>query len=359
MKQIVTMLASLLISVQIFGQSSAVVFSEVGEKFTIYLNGEKKNASPQSNVKITGLTAEFYQARVDFEDPALPDFAETNFAVQRGFEFTYIIKKNKKGEYVMRYYGQTESDAAAAPAAAPQSDVKRVAEVDDTPSAGDNLNINQSIQIQEEPVGGNTTVTQTTTTTTKKQPAAAPAGGNVSMGINVDGVNMGISINATDLGGAVDMNVSEETVITTTTTTTTSTTNQAPAQPAAPPAKPASPRPTTQPAVPAQPVAPAQPVGRCAASMSATSFSKAKDNISSNSFEDSKMTIAKQVTKANCMTTGQIKEVMGLFSFEDSKLEFAKFAYDYCFNQGDYYEVNEAFTFESSIEELNQYLESK
>jgi hypothetical protein len=358
MKHIVTLFASVLLSAQILGQASAVVFSEVGEKFTIYLNGEKQNSTPQSNVKITGLTSEFYQARVDFEDSTLPDFAEGNFAVQRGFEFTYVIKKNKKAEYVMRYYGQTESDGAAAPASAPQSDVKRVAEVDDTPAPApvENFNINQSIQVQEEPVGGKTTVTQTTTTTTKKQPTAAtaaPTGGNVSMGINVDGVNMGISINATDMGGAIDMNVSEETVITTTTTTTTSSTAPAPAQPAAPAAKPAAPRPAPQ------PVAPPQPVGRCAASMSAPSFSKAKDNISSNSFEDSKMTIAKQVTKANCMTAEQIKDVMGLFSFEDSKLDYAKYAYDFCFNQGDYYEVNEAFTFESSIEELNQYLESK
>jgi hypothetical protein len=214
------------------------------------------------------------------------------------------------------------------------------------------VQINQSINIQDEPVGAKTTVTQTTTTTTKKQPTNAtttPAGGNVSMGINVDGVNMGISINATEMGGSMDMNVSEETVITTTTTTTTSTSAPAPA----PAAAPAAPRPAPQ------PVAPAQPAGRCASSMSPTSFSKAKDNISSNSFEDSKMTVAKQVTKANCMTAEQIKDVMGLFSFEDSKLEYAKYAYDYCFNQGDYYEVNEAFTFESSIEDLNKYLESK
>ena len=348
MKQFVTLFASVLLSAQLIGQSSAVVFSEVGEKFTIYLNGEKKNATPQSNVKISGLTAEFYQARVDFEDPMLTDFAEGNFAVQRGFEFTYVIKKNKKGEYVMRYYGQTEATTTSTEPS-PQSDIKRVAEVDDAPAA-ENVHINQSINIQEEPVGAKTTVTQTTTTTTKKQPTnstTTPTGGNVSMGINVDGVNMGISINASEMGGAMDMNVSEETVITTTTTTTTS----APAP--APVAKPAAPRPAPQPA-PAP-----QPVGRCASSMSPTSFSKAKDTISGNSFEDSKMTVAKQVTKSNCMTASQIKDVMGLFSFEDSKLEYAKFAYDFCFNQGDYYEVNEAFTFESSIEELNKYLESK
>lgn len=354
MKKIFTFLTACTIVTQVFSQSSAVIFSEAGEKFTIYLNGEKKNNSPQSNVKIIALTAEFYQARVDFEDPMLMDFTEGNFAVQRGFEFTYIIKKNKKGEYVLRYQGQTETTTAAAQDTG--SDVKRIAEVDNETPA-ENITINQSIQVTEEPVAPKTTVTQTTTTTTKKQPGnAAPAatGGNLSMGINVDGVNMGISINANDMGGSIDMQTTEQTVVTTTTTTTTQSSAPAP-KPAPKPAAAPAPRPT-----PAAAPAPApQPVGRCASSMAPTSFMKAKDNISSNSFEDSKMTVAKQVTKANCMTAEQVKDVMGLFSFEDSKLEYAKYAYDFCFNQGDYYEVNSAFTFESSIEELNQYLESK
>jgi len=355
MKQIFTFLFACIIASQAFSQSSVVVFSEAGEKFTIYLNGEKKNNTPQSNVKINGLTSEFYQARVDFEDAMLPDFAENNFAVQRGFEFTYVVKKNKKGEYVLRYQGQTETTTTAVNTDS-GSDVKRIAEVDnETPS--ENITINQSIQVTEEPVAPKTTVTQTTTTTTKKQPGnAAPAatGGNLSMGINVDGVNMGISINANDLGGSVNMQTTEQTVVTTTTTTTTQSATPAP-KPAPKPA--AAPAPAPRPA-PAPAAAP-QPVGRCASSMAATSFMKAKENISSNSFEDSKMTVAKQVTKANCMTAEQIKDVMGLFSFEDSKLEYAKYAYDFCFNQGDYYEVNSAFTFESSIEELNKFLESK
>lgn len=354
MKQIFTTILACTLVFNLFSQSSAVVFSETGEKFTIYLNGDKKNNTPQSNVKMTNLTAEFYQARVDFEDPMLMDFAEGNFAAQRGFEFTYIIKKNKKGEYVLRYQGQTEVTTSTA-ASEPSSDVKRIAEVDnDTPA--ENVTINQTIQVNEEPVGAKTTVTQTTTTTTKKQPgstSAAPAGGNLSMGINVDGVNMGISINATDMGGAINMQTNEETVITTTTTTTQSTT-PAPKPVTKPTAAPA-PAPRPAPA----PVATPQTVGRCASSMAPTSFMKAKDNISASSFEDSKMTVAKQVTKANCMTAEQIMEVMGLFSFEDNKLDYAKFAYDFCYNQGDYYEVNTAFTFESSIEELNQYLESK
>jgi len=347
MKLLFTILLCALSSVQMFSQASAVVFSEAGENFTVFLNGEKKNSSPQPNVKIQGLTSEFYQARIDFEDPMLKDFAEGNFAVQFGSEVTYIVKKNKKGEYVLRYYGQTDG-AGGEQVTQAHSEVKSFAEVDDTEHQAEDVQINQTISIQEQPAA-KTTVTQTTTTTTKAQPAtpATTSGGNVSMGINVDGVNMGISINASDL--EMDFEETHQTTVTTTTTTTTSQQEPAPAP------KPA-PRPAAKPA-PAP--APAQPVGRCASSMATASFSKAKENISSNSFEDSKMTVAKQVTKANCMTAAQIAEVMGLFSFEESKLQYAKYAYDFCYNQGDYYEVNSAFTFESSIEDLNQYLESK
>ena len=348
MKLLFTILLCALFSFQLFSQASAVVFSEAGENFTLFLNGEKKNNSPQPNVKIQGLTSDFYQARIDFEDPLLKDFAEGNFAVQMGSEVTYIVKKNKKGEYVLRYYGQADGTAGGEISQS-HTEVKSFAEVDDTEQHSEDVQINQTISIQEQPAA-KTTVTQTTTTTTKAQPAkpAATSGGNVSMGINVEGVNMGISINASDLDMEMDM---EETHQTTVTTTTTTTTQQEPA-----PAPKPAPRPAAKPA-PAP--APAQPVGRCASSMAPASFSKAKENISSNSFEDSKMTVAKQVTKANCMTAAQIVEVMGLFSFEDSKLQYAKYAYDYCYNQGDYYEVNSAFTFESSIEDLNQYLESK
>jgi len=355
MKLLFTSLLSLVVTSHLFAQASAVVFSEAGENFTVFLNGEKKNNSPTSNVKIQGLTSEFYQARIDFEDPMLKDFAEGNFAVQLGSEFTYIVKKNKKGEYVLRYYGQTDG-ISADEAPRGNDEVKSFAEVDDTEHSSEDVQINHTISVQEQPVA-KTTVTQTTTTTTKAQPAkpAAATGGNVSMGINVDGVNMGISINATEMGGSMDLNMDvEETHQTTVTTTTTTTTSQQ--EPAPKPA----PRPVAKPAAaPAPAPAPAQPAGRCASSMAPASFSKAKDNISSNSFEDSKMTVAKQVTKANCMTASQIAEVMGLFSFEDSKLQFAKYAYDFCFNQGDYYEVNASFTFESSIEDLNKYLESK
>ena len=349
MKKIYTILLLAFTCAQIQAQTAnAVVFAEAGEKFTLTLNGEKQNATPQANVKMTGLTAEFYQARVDFEDATLADFSNNNFAVQKGQEVTYIIKKNKKGEYVLRFQGQSEISGAATatPAvSAPSSEAKRIADVDDNIS---NETIKMETKIsgtgmdQSMDSGANTTVTKTTTTTTSAKPVKT-SGENVSMGVNVGGVNMGVNINVTDTDGGFDMQENTATSVTTTTTSKTTTTSTAPA-----------PRPVEKPA----PVA-IESKGRCASSMTDASFTSAKSNIASKSFEDSKMTIAKQITKANCLTALQVKEVMGMFSFEASKLDYAKFAYDFCYNQGDYFQVNDAFQFESSIEELDSFLSTK
>lgn len=349
MKKIYSFLLLAFTCTQIQAQTAnAVVFSEAGEKFILTLNGEKQNATPQANVKMSGLTAEFYQARVDFDDATLPDISNNNFAVQKGQEVTYIIKKNKKGEYVLRFQGQSEMGTAtsATPvSSSPTTEVKRIADVDDN-AATESIKIDTKITdsgIEHNAgIGANSTIIQTTTTTTTAQPSKS-SGENVSMGINVGGLNMGVNINVKDTEGGMDVKEHTATSVTTTTTSKTTTTSTTPA-----------PRPAAKP----EPIV-VESIGRCASSMTDASFNSAKSNIQSKSFEDSKMTIAKQVTKANCMTTLQIKQVMALFSFEESKLEYAKYAYDFCLNQGDYFQVNDAFTFESSIEELDKFLSTK
>lgn len=97
----------------------------------------------------------------------------------------------------------------------------------------------------------------------------------------------------------------------------------------------------------------------CYAAMPDADFKTAKTSIGSKSFEDSKLTTAKQVMKNKCLKTSQVKEMMSLFSFEETKLSFAKEAYTYTMDKDNYYLLNDAFGFEASIEELNNYIESK
>ena len=93
--------------------------------------------------------------------------------------------------------------------------------------------------------------------------------------------------------------------------------------------------------------------------MSDPEFAEARKSIESKTFEDTKMTMAKQVGGDRCFTVDQVKGLMGLFGFEDSKLDFAKYAYERTYDIDNYYRVNDAFSFESSVDELNEYIEAR
>ncbi|MFM7105320.1 MAG: DUF4476 domain-containing protein [Flavobacteriales bacterium] len=318
--------------------ASAVVFSEMGEKFTLYLNSEPMNETPKSNIKLTGLTSEFYQARVDFEDASLQDCMTSNFAVQFNSQVTYVVKKNKKGEYLIRFQSQTDGSTASAEKSSGDDEARRFADVD-------NPGQPQATATNSAQNGGNTSntsITTTTTTTTTNSAGTSPGNSeSINVGMNINGVNMGINMNIPNddtFGNSSATTVTQQT--TTTTHSTTSSSN-------------ASVNGNNQVTYTDN------SESGCRAPMAASSFSSAKESINSKSFEDSKMTVAKQVTKANCLSCNQIKEVMSLFSFEESKLAYAKYAYDYCYNKTEYYTINDAFTFESSIDELNKYIESK
>jgi hypothetical protein len=93
--------------------------------------------------------------------------------------------------------------------------------------------------------------------------------------------------------------------------------------------------------------------------MSPQEFNTAKGSIASKSFEDSKLTIAKQICTKKCLLTSQVKEIMLLFTFEQTRLDFAKFAYVYKYDTGNYYQVNDAFTFETSFDDLNAFISGR
>jgi len=331
MKKITLFAICLLSVLNISAQMNAVIYSEAGEKFTLYLNGEAMNSAPQSNIKLKNLTSEFYQARIDFQDAALADFSDNNFALHQGMEVTYQVKKNKKGEYVLRYYTENPiSSTAINQSNDNNTAVKDFAVVDDAPATTQPAQANSTAQ------SGGTNKT-TTTTTVNGTNSNQNNGGNIGMNINVDGVNMGLNV---QMSGT-----------TTTTTAKSSSTTANSTVPAH----------TTRPSEPTQ----TQPSnativgnGNCTRSMDAASFGKAKQTIESKGFDDTRLSTAKQVAKTNCLTTDQILEVMKIFGFEESRLEFAKYAYDYCFDQNDYYNVSQGFSFDSSTEELNEFIET-
>lgn len=299
-----------------------IVFTEGGEKFSLVLNGVLQNATPETNVKVTDLPASMdyptaYKMRIIFADAALGTH-DFNTAVNTGVELTVTIKKNKKGEYVQRPV--SEVPLAQAPPT-PSTQVVHVYSTTPPPAT----------------TTSTTTISKSTTTTTS---GSQPAGENVSisMGVNMSETGGGVNVNVS----GTDNGVSSGTTTTTTRTTTTTTSGDVY---------------NTPPPAPAPRSDYNGPIG-CPVPMSQNDFQRLKTTIDSKSFEESKLTIAKQVLNNNCLRTSQVKEIMLLFSFEATRLDFAKHAYGYTYDIGNYYMVNDAFSFESSIDDLNNYIGS-
>lgn len=107
-----------------------------------------------------------------------------------------------------------------------------------------------------------------------------------------------------------------------------------------------------QPEVPIiEPSLPPMPYG-----MNPRDYDEAYQLISKESFDSSKLTVAKQIISSNPMTARQIADICKLFSFESNKLELAKFAYGYCVDPNKYYLLNEVFTYDSSKRELDEFI---
>ena len=104
--------------------------------------------------------------------------------------------------------------------------------------------------------------------------------------------------------------------------------------------------------IPAEPPAPPMPQG-----MNPQDYEEASQLISKESFDSSKLTIAKQIISSNPMTASQILGICNFFSFESNKLEFAKYAYPFCTDKNKYYLLNETFKYDSSKQELNDYIQ--
>lgn len=320
MKHFFTLFALLFISqlTQAQQNTNLVFFSEQGQQFYIILNGIQQNANPETNVRVTNLIQPFYKVKVKFTDGITPEIDKTiNF--EQGTETTYSIKSNNKGEVVLRWMSEVPIAQAPRPMANQQVIVYHT-----TPPA--------------------TTVTQTTVVSSSSTTTNNPG--------NAGGINMGINVNDPGYGGGnINMNIqvsengmntqSQSTTTTYSTTTTSTNTNTGTVG-------------TVQQTGYVMPGYSGN-VGCNGYPMDETRFNQVVQSIEAKNFDDSKLTMAKQVINTNCMKSSQVKRLMMLFSFEDTRLDLAKYAYGYTYDIGNYYQLNDAFKFESSIEELNEY----
>jgi hypothetical protein len=90
--------------------------------------------------------------------------------------------------------------------------------------------------------------------------------------------------------------------------------------------------------------------------MSSTNFTQAKESLRREWFENTRLATAKQIIDQNYFTSQQVKEMVLLFTFENNRLDIAKYAYGKTVDKGNYFVMNDAFTFNNNKEALKEYI---
>lgn len=302
---------SLLLSVFVSQAQQAVghltVFNENGDKFYLVLNGERQNNKPETNIRIEDLTQPQYSAKIIFENNTLPEISKTLYLADANgvlMDVTYKIKNDKNGNPklgAMPFSAVPVRQGFIAP-----SNVTVIRYGNPAPP---------TTVVTTAPA-----VTQTTTTTTQT------TNGTVGADVHVGGINMNVHIHDPLLN----------TNVTTTQTTTTTTTNTNATAPN-----------TT-------------PVGcKGAYPMGGSDFSSALNTIKNQGFDETRLKTAKQIAGGNCLSANQIAEICKAFGFEETKLDFAKYAYDFCTEPQNYFKINNVFSFSSSVDDLSTYTTGK
>ena len=90
--------------------------------------------------------------------------------------------------------------------------------------------------------------------------------------------------------------------------------------------------------------------------MTQQNFDALKSVIKRESFDNSRLNIAKQAGGANYFSAAQVRDLLQIFSFDASRLDLAKFLYNRTIDKGNYFTVNDAFAYSSSKDELANYI---
>lgn len=394
MKYIVlTLLAGYLLAEQSYG-SDLVFFSEAGESFTLHVNGKKINNKPAPRVEATEVFVDFAQIKIEFESSEAREL-KSSMALEPEKLITSVIKKNKKGKYVIRLVSITDlisrpvADESLSPGMTTEisPSAREQQELPDEPGSlldigvgekgglqikvgqpdWENMEDNHSQEAQPP--------TKLVSSRATVQLTARVEGNNILLSdgrsyqfkyvkMNNFGARMEIlnpvgalaSISYDDIeaykgeipflydekdwkkGNAYFKLTVNEPNATWSVKLKYSNGNKM--------------------IIDGSSVShQGQPMGRCQGAMTTGSYNRALASINGKSFAEDKMTVFNQVIRGNCLSTSQVVGIMKAFTYEEDKVAVAKKAYERTIDQDNYYQVNDALTYEDSMAELARFLE--
>lgn len=331
------------------------------------LNGIRQNSKPETNVQVAQIKNGSYAVKVIFADGKTPDI-DKNFMIDAPYDITArIIFKKGKGK--LQLMGQEPTHGVIQEAvvfrptdAANYSDavvvntqttpVQNTTTIQTSPvqntttiqttGTSNNAGVNMNMNIQETPntttqtLNTNTTTTTTTTTTTGTIPDENV---NLNMNLSVGGVNVNLNANASGTGLGTSATITETTT-SSSTTTTTQTNNQMNAQ--------------HQQVIAQVQQAPLSSRVNCTKTMNRLEAFKVE--LQDQSFEEDRLEALQLAMTSTCLTTAQAEQLIDLFTFDENRLEIAKYLSDRLTDSDNAGALAKKLTFDSSKMEYRRYI---
>jgi hypothetical protein len=337
-------------------QSNLSIFNNNGQSFYVVLNGIRQNSKPETNVQVAQIKNGSYAVKVIFADGKTPDI-DKNFMIDAPYDITArIIFKKGKGK--LQLMGQEPTHGVIQEAvvfrptdAASYSDAV-VVNTQTTP-------VQTSTTIQTPPNTATQTLnTNTTTTTTTTTGTVPDENVNLNMNLSVGGVNVNLNANASGTGLGTGATITETTTSSSTTTTQTNNQvntniqlngntqvvqnqqNQQNAQ--------------HQQVIAQVQQAPLSNRVNCTKTMNRLEAFKAE--LQDQSFEEDRLEALQLELKSTCLTTAQAEQLIDLFTFDENRLEVAKYLSDRLTDRDNAGALAKKLTFDSSKMEYRRYI---
>lgn len=371
----------------LFAQSNLSIFNNNGQSFYVVLNGIRQNSKPETNVQVAQIKNGSYAVKVIFADGKTPDI-DKNFMIDAPYDITArIIFKKGKGK--LQLMGQEPTHGVIQEAvvfrptdAANYSDavvvntqttpVQNTTTIQTSPvqntttiqttGTSNNPGVNMNMNIQEAP---NTTTqtlnTNTTTTTTTTTGTNPDENVNLNMNLSVGGVNVNLNANASANGTGLGTGATiTETTTSSSTTTTTQTNNQVNANIQLNGNSQVVQNQQNQQNAQHQQViaqvqqAPLSSRVNCTKTMNRLEAFKVE--LQDQSFEEDRLEALQLAMKSTCLTTAQAEQLIDLFTFDENRLEVAKYLSDRLTDRDNAGALAKKLTFDSSKMEYRRYI---
>jgi hypothetical protein len=338
------LLLLLLLSSALFAQSNLSIFNNNGQPFYVVLNGIRQNAKPETNVQVGQIKNGSYAVKVIFADGKTPDI-DKNFLIDAPYDITARIIF-KKGIGKLQLMGQEPTHGVIQEAvayrpsdAAVYSDavVVNTSPVQNTTTV-QTPPVQNTTTIQTSGTGNTTGITTTTTTGTIPDENV-----NLNMNLSVGGVNVNLNANASGTGlgtGATITETSSSSSSTTTTQVVQAQQNQQNAQ--------------HQQVIAQVQQAPLSSRVNCTKTMNRLEAFKAE--LQDQSFEEDRLEALQLELKSTCLTSAQAEQLIDLFTFDENRLEVAKYLSDRLTDRDNAGALAKKLTFDSNKMEYRRYI---